>query len=273
MAFCQTVEKLALNTKCYGIDTWLGDPTQGLYGGEVYEELKSYHDPVYGKFSKLMKCPFDEALNGFKDGSVDLLHIDGFHAYEAVKHDYETWLPKMSSRGVILFHDTNVYDMNFGVWKLWEEINGLYPSFEFKHGYGLGVLAVGPESFPRMEPLIRSMKDSSLEKFFHFAGRQIVLDRQLSEKKQQQAVFEKQSAEKDRQIIEKDNQIVLLGQQLNEKSLHLFVAYNSYSWKMTAPLRWFHKQYMKLIRIAGLIGFWIRDRKWKGSLKKLSKFD
>jgi Methyltransferase domain len=149
-AFCQAVQELKLSTRCYAIDTWEGDPDTGYYGPDVLESLKEHHDPLYGSFSRLIKSTFDEAAKGFSDGTIDLLHIDGYHAHDVAKHDFESWLPKMSEQGVILLHDVNVREGDFGVWKLWEEISQEYPHFEFIHGHGLGVLAVGkkqPEPF------------------------------------------------------------------------------------------------------------------------------
>ncbi len=142
-AFCEAVLRNGLDTRCYAVDTWQGDDQTGHYGEEVYLDLRRFHDDRYGAFSELLRCTFNEALPYFADSSVDLLHIDGLHTYEAVRQDFESWQPKLSESAIVLFHDTNVRERDFGVWRFWEELRTQFPSFEFLHGHGLGLLAVG----------------------------------------------------------------------------------------------------------------------------------
>lgn len=152
-AFCQAVQTEELGTRCYAVDTWEGDQHTGQYGEEVFSELRDYHDARFLAFSQLLRCSFDEALDHFPDGSVDLLHIDGLHTYEAVKRDFENWTPKLSSRAVVLFHDTGERLRGFGVWRLWREIASRNISFEFTHGHGLGVLCAGVDAPARIRAL------------------------------------------------------------------------------------------------------------------------
>jgi hypothetical protein len=138
--FCQSLEESRTQAKTFAIDTWIGDENSGPYGEEVYEDVRLFNERHYGAFSALLRCTFDEAAESFADGSIDLLHIDGRHSYEAVRHDFETWLPKVRPGGIILFHDVEVRTGDFGVWRLWEELTHAYPSFRFVHSCGLGVI-------------------------------------------------------------------------------------------------------------------------------------
>ena len=178
-AFCQAVDTLDLDTVCYAIDTWAGDGQAGYYGTEVLAELQAYHDPRYGRFSSLIQGLFDDALDRFEDQTIDLLHIDGLHTYEAVKHDFETWLPKMTCRGVVLLHDVNEHQTDFGVWKLWREIEERYPHCGFRYGHGLGIAAVGEEGAKALQTFFSAVQcNPDVSRYFSLLGERIELYRE-----------------------------------------------------------------------------------------------
>ena len=179
-AFCQAIKALGTKTQCHAIDHWAGDNQAGYYGPDVFEELQAYHDPRYGTFSTLVRASFEEAAVQFPAGSIDLLHIDGHHSYEAVKDNFDTWIEKMSDRGVVLFHDIHEFREGFGVHRFWAELKLRYPThFEFQHGHGLGVLSVGDvPSLP-----LRALFDSTpaeakiLREFFRQIGQRLTCRR------------------------------------------------------------------------------------------------
>lgn len=202
-AFCQAVKNLNIKASCYGVDTFKGDPHAGVYDESVYVDINNHITENYGDFAQLMRMTFDEALEYFSDGSIDLLHIDGYHTYEAVKHDFESWLPKMSDRGVILLHDTQVRRDEFGAWKLWEEISRLYPSYEFKFGYGLGVLAVGKNVPDEIIKFIDEAREKIfIERLFLTLGSNIEFRTHIQRLEGEVAEVKKTVAQKDERVRE-----------------------------------------------------------------------
>jgi hypothetical protein len=141
--FCQAIRAQGLSCQAYAVDTWVGDSQTGKYGEDVFQEVSAHNTEHYQSFSTLLRTTFDEATKCFNDGSIDLLHLDGCHTYEAIQHDFGNWLPKVRAGGVILLHDTALRKGEFGAWRFWEEVSQIYPSFAFHHSCGLGVVQKG----------------------------------------------------------------------------------------------------------------------------------
>lgn len=216
-AFCQAIKELQWPARCFAVDTWEGDAQSRYYGVEVLADLKRYHDSLYSDFSTLMRSTFDDASHAFADETIDLLHIDGFHSYETVKHDFSTWLPKLSSAAVVLFHDTTVLEPGFGVWKFWDEVRREHPHFEFTHEHGLGVLAVGTECPEPFNEFLRSATchESTVTGWFSRLGDMV---KKTQEQKEIERCLDNKSAEMRRQELHLEE----LAAQLKQESQTLY---------------------------------------------------
>jgi Methyltransferase domain len=137
--FCQSAAENKTGTRCFGVDTWRGDQHAGGYDETTFAQVSVYNRANYEAFSTLIRSSFDTALEQFETDSLDLLHIDGLHTESAVRHDFDSWLPKVRPGGVILLHDVDVRGRDFGAWKVWAGLQERGRSWTFHDGPGLGV--------------------------------------------------------------------------------------------------------------------------------------
>ena len=138
--FCQAMKEQQIDGLAYGVDTFEGDAHTKEYDDTVFKAVNQHARANFMGIAYLMKMYFSEALQHFDEGSIDLLHIDGLHTYEAVKEDFEGWYPRVKPGGIILFHDIRARLLDFGAWRFWDELEAQHESFAFNHGFGLGVL-------------------------------------------------------------------------------------------------------------------------------------
>ena len=207
-SFCQAVAKLDLETQCYAVDTWGGDEHAGQYGEEVYRQVSEYNQQHYSDISTLVRSTFDQALDHFSQGSIDLLHIDGLHTLEAVRHDFESWLPKLSDKAVVIMHDTNVRERGFGVFQLLDELKQQYPHFEFAHGHGLGVIGVGSQQLPEMLSLYSLSGNASatrqVQEVFSRLGKACSYSWENSLVKRQMATLQQNQQAENQEVVEQN---------------------------------------------------------------------
>lgn len=279
-AFCQSVVEAGLSTKCYAVDTWQGDEHAGQYGDEIFAKVDAHHQARYASFSRLLRMTFDDAATYFADESIELLHIDGLHTYDAVRHDFDTWLPKLAPGAVVMFHDSNVRERNFGVWKLWAELQVRYSNnLEFVHSHGLGVMQLNNAPDEIKLPWLHAdaLEKQGLINYFAALGSRQQERFELSELKQYAANLSHAVADRDNEIIRLsqhaanlDHAVAQCNAELNELKQHTThleadrdkqiasltasrdVLLNSSSWRITTPWRFAGHQVKKILRLLGI---------------------
>ena len=174
--FCQSMVENNVDGTLYAVDTWQGDQHTGPIDEGMYQQVENHARKYYRGISYLLRTTFAEASEQFDEASIDLLHIDGLHTYDAVKKDFITWFPKVKPGGIILMHDIAARLEGFGVRKFWEELVGQYSTFAFSHGYGLGVLLKpeGDRAPSELESLLFNGDEEShsrLRKLYTHIGR------------------------------------------------------------------------------------------------------
>jgi len=247
-AMAEAVRRLGLPTTLTAIDSWLGDDQAGFYGEEVFRDVTSIAERDYPGMIHLIRAYFADAVEQIADGSIDLLHIDGRHGYDDVFADFNSYRSKLSDRGVVIFHDTHEFQPTFGVHRLWGEVAQTAPSFEFHHGHGLGVLAVGSQVPASVLDFLEAANrdPDAVREFYHRLGVEVAMRAEVPVLRDLVAELQSQlsGGQPTRFGKELEAANARLGDQVRRLTVEraeLMAVVEDYrtstSWRVTAPLR------------------------------------
>ena len=155
-ALAQAVRQGGFPCEALAVSGWAVEPERAGEFHNVYEEFQ-FLARKYADFAASLRMAPEDAALRFSDGSIDLLHLDGFYTYEGLTETLETWLPKLSETGLLLVHDIHAHGGDFGVWRVWQDLSARYPTLEFRHAQGLGLAMIGEQASP---DLVRLAKEA-----------------------------------------------------------------------------------------------------------------
>ena len=236
-AICEAIKQLNLKTSCVALDHWGGDSQAGYFDESIFENFKVNH-MQYSEFSSYKKNNFVDSMKEIDNDSIDLIHIDGFHSYTAVKSDFNLALEKIEKlNGIILMHDINEYQLTFGVNKFWIEVESSFKTFRFNHGHGLGVVFVGSRIDSSILELFNSEDlyfSNILRDYFEILGQRTSLFAENTKLVDRSSHLNDEISNLRQIVDEKESDIDKLKIQ---SEIELLRIRNSFSWKLTSPLR------------------------------------
>ncbi len=135
----------------YGIDWFKGDDHAGHR--DTLNLVDSLYQDIIKKFGvsniEFIKSDFADAAKVWNK-KIDILHIDGFHSYDAVKSDYENWIGFCNEDAIVLFHDVEAFSETVGLF--FSELDG----YKLIHtgSAGLGILTKSEEKYNIIKNII-----------------------------------------------------------------------------------------------------------------------
>jgi hypothetical protein len=139
-SMCHAVARLNLDASCAAVGPQ--EPVRSSVDAHL-ERVLAWNDVHFHSFSSLVNARIQDYAGDLADGSVDLLHIDLCREKELSDAVVKQLLRKVSSRGVCLVHGTRV-SRNSGLYgRLAAEFGESSSHFEFTHGAGLTLFAIG----------------------------------------------------------------------------------------------------------------------------------
>ncbi|MGF6724942.1 glycosyltransferase involved in cell wall biosynthesis [Paraburkholderia sp. GAS41] len=236
LALCQAIDTFADDAKCFGVDT-SPIPTPAVRYGEL--DIAS----PYARFSSLIQSTVEEATQRFPDASIDLLHVHSRFEGPRAHTEFQDWLRKLSARGVVLLHGTSDAEKYPEIARIRAELTAQHASFDFDHGGGLTIVAVGTETPDALKRLIgldphkqRTVRATygrlgkAISLTFANDARQQLISRQ-QETLQTHARDEQERASKDL-VLHKLQVELARADSVRQELL------NSTSWRVSAPVRY-----------------------------------
>tara|TARA_R100001198_G_C5179409_1_gene176746 strand:- start:317 stop:910 length:594 start_codon:yes stop_codon:yes gene_type:complete len=113
-----------LFTEINCIEPFSGTENFNDKNNHTWEEVWEEYDINTRQFKDIVKLhedySYDEkVLSKFNDDEYDFIYVDGNHSFESTRQDFELYIPKIKSNGVLGGHD---YQQGFGVDDALEEI-------------------------------------------------------------------------------------------------------------------------------------------------------
>lgn len=99
--------------KLWGIDPWMTYPE--FIRSETQETYESYYQEAKKTVPPnciLIRQKSMDAINNFKDNSIDFVYIDGNHEFTSEANDIHEWSKKVHPGGIISGHDYRRYQQS-----------------------------------------------------------------------------------------------------------------------------------------------------------------